>query len=262
MITLAAKSVTFGYSSKRLVLQQVDLELRAGELLMILGANGSGKTTLMRLLAGHLAPQSGRVLLNDQPLHRLGRRELARQVSYLPQAEARDIALTVREVVRLGRTPHRGWWKPWTIEDESAVDAALETTGMSSLADRYSNQLSGGEWQRMVLARALAQQASTLLLDEPLEGLDLKYQSDGLQQLQRLTRDCNCTIAMTLHDLNHAAQFADRIALLGERATIAIGTPETSADRREHSTGLRRRRRCDSSSHVRNATRCTEAGAR
>ncbi len=226
MITLAARSISFGYSSRALVLQNISLELQAGELMMILGANGSGKTTLLRLLAGHLVPQDGRVTLNEQPLARFARRELAQQLSYLPQAESRDIALTVREVVRLGRTPHRGWWKAWTAEDEQAVDEALFTTGLVSLAQRYSHQLSGGEWQRMVLARSLAQKAPTLLLDEPLDGLDLKYQIECMQQIQRLTRDRNTAVAMTLHDLNHAAQFADRIALLGERALITIGSPE------------------------------------
>ncbi len=112
------------------MLQQVSLELQPGELLMILGANGSGKTTLLRLLAGQLTAQTGRVMMDSRPLSEFTRRERAQRVSYLPQAESREIALTVRQVVRLGRTPHRGWWLPWTSEDEAAVDAALRTTGL------------------------------------------------------------------------------------------------------------------------------------
>lgn len=226
MTRLIAKNVAFGHQHDRRLFSEVSLDPMQGEVLVLLGANGAGKTTLLKILAGQLQPQSGNVTVDDQPISRYGRQALARRLAFMPQFEQRDCALSVREVVRLGRSPHRGWWLPLTSDDERYVDEAISAMDLSQLAERQVTQLSGGEWRRMILARVLAQRASILLLDEPTDGLDLKYQYECLALARGLVRKRQLAAVLTLHDLNQAAMFADRIALLGESRMLGIGTPE------------------------------------
>jgi iron complex transport system ATP-binding protein len=150
---------------------------------------------------------------------------MAQQVALMPQTERRDWPLTVAESVRLGRAPHRGWLLPYTVDDRRIVEAALERAGLCALRDRPITELSGGEWRRMVLARALAQQAQVLLLDEPTTGLDLKYQVEVLRLIRELAGAQNLIVILTLHDLNHASLYGDRLALLYERSLVALGPP-------------------------------------
>lgn len=226
MTQFIARGLSFGYQRHRLLFSEVSVQPKPGEILVLLGANGAGKTTLLKILAGHLRPQSGDVLVDDLPIGRYGRQTLARRLAFMPQFEHRDCALSVRDVVRLGRSPHRGWWLPLNSEDERFVDEALAAMNLSELAEREVTGLSGGEWRRMIFARALAQNASILLLDEPTDGLDLKYQYECLAVLRRLVRRRQLVAVLTLHDLNQAAMFADRIALLGESRLLVVGTPE------------------------------------
>ena len=225
MTSLKTQSLTFAFKNENEneIFRDVSLELVPGEILAILGGNGSGKTTLLRNLAGHLTPKSGCVFLDDRPLEQWSRREIAHRLTLMPQSELCETPLSVREMVRLGRTAQRGWFLPLTTEDEQAVDEALHATGMAELADRSITKLSGGQWRRAIFARSLAQDASILLLDEPTNGLDLKHQYDCLEQLQRLVKERQLIVILVLHDLNHAAMFADRIALLAEHKILAIG---------------------------------------
>jgi iron complex transport system ATP-binding protein len=221
---LEAKDLTCGYE-RREVLRSLSLSARAGEMLVLLGPNGAGKTTLLRALARTLRPIRGAVLLDEYDIWRRGAGEFARRVALMPQNERRDWPLTVEESVRLGRAPHRGWLLPYTAEDDRIVAAALEATGLVELRQRAITELSGGEWRRTIFARALAQEASALLLDEPTAGLDLKFQHEILSLAKRLATRRRLTVVLTLHDINHAALHGDRLAFIAEQTVVALGTP-------------------------------------
>ncbi|MGV3482925.1 MAG: ABC transporter ATP-binding protein [Planctomycetaceae bacterium] len=223
MNPLVARDLSFRYTNQT-ILDRLSIELRAGEVLVLLGANGAGKTTLLQTLCDQLRPDAGVVLVDQEDIRKFKRRLLAKRIALMPQQENRDSQLRVVDVVSLGRTPHVGWWMPLSEEDHAAVRRSLEITGLTELQERRMTELSGGEWRRMILARALAQHASILLLDEPTAGLDLKYQLDVLVRIRAMARQCGLTVALTLHDLNHASMFADRIALLSDGKLLAIGT--------------------------------------
>lgn len=225
MTSLQAHDLTFSYTNQ-LVLDRISLELRAGEVMVLLGANGAGKTTLLQALCRQLQPDAGTVLINQQDIANLARRALAREIALMPQHENRSSQLRVIDVVSLGRAPHCGWWLPMTAIDHEVVEQALNACGLRDLRTRLITELSGGEWRRMILARALAQQAHILLLDEPTAGLDLRYQIEVLTLVQRLAARRKMVVVLTMHDLHHAALFGDRLALLSDNALSAIGTPQ------------------------------------
>lgn len=224
MKSLQSQELSFSYANQ-LILDRISLELRAGEVTVLLGANGAGKTTLLRTLCRQLQPDTGTVLIDEEDIGNRAKRALARSIALMPQHEDRHSQLRVIDVVSLGRAPHCGWWLPMTASDHECVEQALIATGLRDFRDRPMTELSGGEWRRMILARALAQQASILLLDEPTAGLDLKYQIEVLSLVQRMAVERQMVIVMTLHDLHHAAMFGDRLALLSDNALLAIGTP-------------------------------------
>jgi len=204
-----------------LVLDGVTLTPRPGEVTGLLGPNGSGKSTLLRLLAGVLAPESGVVTLDGRPLPDVGRRAVARRVAVVEQQADTQVALTVVDVVRLGRIPHRRAWAPAAPGDEEAVRTALERTGLTDKADRPWHSLSGGERQRVHIARALAQEPRELLLDEPTNHLDIQHQL----ALMSLVSELRVTTVVALHDLNLAAMYCDRLAVLKQGRVVAAGTP-------------------------------------
>lgn len=224
MTNLAAQEISFSYG-ERPVLDRVSLQLRRGEVTVLLGGNGVGKTTLLHALAGQLSPDSGAAVLDELPLRSRAVRDISRLVALMPQHETREVTMAVQEVVSLGRCAHRGWWKPMTAADQDLVEDAIRITGLCELRERPVTGLSGGEWRRMILARSLAQDTSVLLLDEPTAGLDLKYQHDLLGRVRDFAKQRDLTVVMTLHDLNQAASYADRIALLAKGSLIALGAP-------------------------------------
>jgi iron complex transport system ATP-binding protein len=205
----------------RLVLDGVTIAPRPGETIGLLGPNGSGKSTLLRLLSGVLAPSAGVVTLDERPLARTGRRALARRIATVQQNAHTQTELTVREVVALGRIPHRRAWAPMSAVDLEAVRGALERAGLTDLADRSWHTLSGGERQRAQIARALAQEPEELLLDEPTNHLDIQYQIDLLELVAGLP----VTSVIALHDLNLAAMYCDRLLVLRQGRVVAEGTP-------------------------------------
>ncbi|MGW1229743.1 ABC transporter ATP-binding protein [Streptomyces sp. NPDC001478] len=205
----------------RLVVDGVSLAPPPGGTTGLIGPNGSGKSTLLRILAGVLAPEAGVVTLDGDPLARIGRRTAARRIAVVDQHAATDADLNVVDVVRLGRIPHRRAWSAPTPEDEAAVDAALERTGLAARRAQSWHTLSGGERQRVQIARALAQCPRELLLDEPTNHLDIQHQL----QLLSLVTALPLTAVIALHDLNMAAMFCDRIAVLNRGRVVAAGTP-------------------------------------
>ncbi len=223
---LESKALTGGYGSQSIV-ENINFALQKGEWLSILGANGSGKSTLLRLISRILSPQQGTVLLDGKSIHSQSAATIARTLALLPQQQTIPPGLTVWQLVSLGRAPHQPWWR-WELDaqDRDQVDLALESTGLTTYKDRPIEQLSGGERQRAFLALALAQAPQILLLDEPTTYLDLRYQLELLELLKQLNREQSITIITVLHDVNLAARFSDRLALLKKGHLNYLGTPE------------------------------------
>ncbi len=218
---LEARGLACGYPRRGDVLIGVDLAVESGTVLALLGPNGSGKTTLLRTLARLLRPRGGSVLFNGESLPGAHRR-----IAIAAHEDAGGSSLTVFEVVRLGRAAHRGWWKPMNLEDLAAIQRAIDRTDLRPLRDRPVAELSAGQWQRVLLARALAQEPAILLLDEPTAHLDLKYQVEFLELVEVLAHDEGLGVVLSLHDVNQASLWADRIALLAEGRLLAVGPPE------------------------------------
>ncbi|MBE7376536.1 ABC transporter ATP-binding protein [Pseudomonas lopnurensis] len=210
--------------AQRRILDGVDLALAPGEILALLGANGAGKTTLLRCLLGLLKPHGGTVSLDGTSLATLSRRALARRIAYVPQAHVAPFPYSVREVVGLGRLPHHGPFAAPGAADREAVETAIAQLGIGALAGRPYTELSGGERQLTLIARALAQGARILIMDEPVSGLDFGHQMRLLACLERLAAD-GYGILKTTHHPDHALACASRVALLQEGRIVADGTP-------------------------------------
>ena len=209
----------------RTVLAIDRLDLRQGEFTAVLGHNGSGKSTLFRVLVRELGPDSGEVHLGDRPLAHWRQRALAQRIAHLPQRLPEVPGLTVRELCALGRYPWRGSFGRWRPEDEAAVGRALAETAMQGFADRLADELSGGERQRAWIAMLLAQEAPTLLLDEPISALDPAHQIEVLSLLARLNAGAGRDVLAILHDVNLAARFATRIIALKGGRIVFDGPP-------------------------------------
>jgi iron complex transport system ATP-binding protein len=201
----------------------ISLDVAAEEWVMLIGPNGAGKTSVLRALCG-LLPFEGEARLGGRDVRALGRRELARRIAFVPQNPVTPAELTVAEYVLLGRTPHLGYLGVEGRGDRRAVTRALERLDLLPFAERSLGSLSGGELQRAVLARALAQEAHVLLLDEPTASLDLGRQQQALELVDSLRGD-GLTVLCTMHDLTLAGQYADRLVLLDRGAVVAEGEP-------------------------------------
>lgn len=222
---LEARQITVGYTN-RPVLTGVSLMIPQGQVTVIVGGNGSGKSTLLRTLARLLKPSSGTVLLDGGDIHRLPTREVATRLGILPQGAVAPEGLSVFELVALGRYPHQRWFRQWSEDDEAIVRRALVATRTEAFAERLLDELSGGQRQRAWLAMALAQDAHVLLLDEPTTYLDVVNQLEMLNLLGELNRSEGRTIVMVLHDVNHAARYADHLVALDRGYVAAVGTPD------------------------------------
>ena len=203
----------------------VSLAVSPGTLLAVVGPNGAGKTTLMRLLSGSLPPQQGGVTLDERPLSSFADRERALAIAVVPQSESSPFPVTVREMVGMGRYAHLSPWERYGTRDRALVDQAMARCAVAEFADRQLSGLSGGERQRARIARALAQEAPVLLLDEPTAGLDLRYRMELFHLLRQL-RSAGLAVLVITHDLNLAARFADRLLLLDRGRPLARGTPD------------------------------------
>ena len=224
MISLEMHNVDFSYFNG-LVLHGVDVTVVPGEMVGLLGANGSGKTTLLKLASGVLKPLRGEVSLDGSSLKRLSRKSVARRVAVVPQQFHMPFAFTTREVVMLGRIPFINAFTGETALDLQAVTAAMETAGVSQMAERRFDELSGGEQQKVILAMALAQQPRLLLLDEPTVHLDISHQIETLEKLRALNKERGITVIAAMHDLNLASLYFDRLILLKEGRVSADGIP-------------------------------------
>jgi iron complex transport system ATP-binding protein len=195
-------------------------------MIALIGPNGSGKSTLLRTAGGVLRAAAGRVLIDDVDLATLAPRQIARRIAVVPQEGPVPAGLMVREMVDLGRTPYARVLLGSTASDRHAVEWAMEVAEVSSFADRFVDELSGGERQRVILARALAQEPSLLLLDEPTANLDLHHQVAMLELVRGLSRERGLTVLAAVHDLQLAALYCDRVALMHEGRIVSQGSPE------------------------------------
>lgn len=207
-------------------LDGVSLVAATGRTTAVVGPNGSGKSTLVRALLRRVAVETGTIAVGDHLLHQFSARSFARQVAVVPQREEVQLAMAVREFVALGRHVHRGAFAPLSARDAAAVEDALQQAGMSHLASRRTTELSGGEWQRVRIARALAQQAPVLVLDEPTTFLDIAHEMAVFELLDELARGGR-TVLLVSHQLNLVARFADHIVLLSGGTVAASGAAES-----------------------------------
>lgn len=223
MTVLEARDLSFSYGRKP-VLEGIDLECRQGEVLGILGQNGSGKTTLLRLLAGYLKPDRGTVLCGGTDISGMSSNDLARIRAVVGQSAGESFDLPVTEFVMLGRTPYLSRFGRETTHDFRMVEQALELTDTGHLQDRLISRLSGGELQRVTIARALAQEPEILMLDEPTAHLDVRHQLEIMDLLGKLSR--TMTVITIVHDLNSAFRHCTRVALLHRTHLHSCGPPE------------------------------------
>jgi iron complex transport system ATP-binding protein len=221
---LEARGIEFAYG-QRSILNDINLEARFGEVIGLVGPNGSGKTTLLRIASGSLAPQKGAVYIQGKDLPSLRPRDKARLVAMVHQSPAVPPGFTALEVVLMGRNPHLGFLQWEGQKDIEVCRQVMELTETWEYADRPVVALSGGELQRVFIARALAQETPVLILDEPTSHLDISFQTNVLDMIETIRRKTRITVLVAMHDLTLAAQYCSRIVALHQGAIVASGDP-------------------------------------
>ena len=225
MAKLEVNNLTLAYG-KTTVIDDMSFGVDKGEMLGLIGPNGSGKSTLIKAISHVITPRSGRVLLDGKEISAIQRSELARLVSVVPQTPILPSSFSAFEIVLMGRNPHLGLLRYESENDLELTYRAMERTATLSFAERRIGELSGGEIQRIVIARALAQQTEVILLDEPTANLDINHQLEILDLIKSLCTRNHLTVIITVHDLNLAAQYCDRLVLIKTGQVHAQGTPE------------------------------------
>lgn len=222
---LVIKDLEFCYTS-RTILNKITMELRPSEMLGIIGPNGSGKSTLIQCIDGLLKPKTGSILLDGTDIKNMSRKEMAKKVGYVPQTTSRSFfPSTVLDTVLMGRRPHLGWRS--CNKDLRNVIEVLRLIGIEDLAMSDINELSGGQQQKVLIARALAQEPSVLLLDEPTSNLDIKHQLEVTEIIREKVIERNISAIMAVHDLNLASKYTDRIIMMKDGKIFDTGTPES-----------------------------------
>jgi iron complex transport system ATP-binding protein len=219
---LRIENLSFSYG-RRKILENVSLEAPKGKILCLLGPNGVGKSTLLKCLAGIIRPNSGRMILDGRDLKEVGIKDLSKLVGYVPQNIGPVFSTTVFEVILTSRLPYFNW-SPGRVDIEK-TEEVIKRLGMEKLAFRYTNEISGGEWQKVVLAMALVKEPSLLLLDEPTSNLDLKHQVDVMGIIRELVKNKSLIAIITTHDINLASKYADVVALMKNGSVYAVGEP-------------------------------------
>jgi len=234
-VAYSLEDVTFSYSrgkraESEAVLKGLSCLILSGRVLGILGPNGSGKSTLLKLLARVYLPQNGTIEILGESLSGLSQLNVAKRVALVPQETLQVFPFTIAEMVLMGRSPHHQGWGGWHWEDSqdwAVAQNAMEELDVAQLGDRLVTEVSGGERQRAVIARALVQEPQILLLDEPTAFLDLHHQLDIARIIKRLNRERGLTVILVSHDLNLASQYCDQVLLLNQGRLAAMGSPQT-----------------------------------
>lgn len=225
MIKIELQKVCLGYG-RHTVVRDITLQVRPGEMVGLIGPNGCGKSTIIRAISRVISPTSGEILLNGQKVSRISRRDLARWLGVVPQVPLLPSAFTAFEIVLMGRNPHLGLFQYEGPGELAIAWRAMERTATQALAERRINELSGGEIQRLVIARVLAQETKVILLDEPTANLDISHQVEILDLIKNLCLENNLTVVVALHDLNLASQYCDRLIMINNGRVHAEGIPE------------------------------------
>jgi len=225
MSGISVKNVSYAYAPPQLALNGVGFDIPAGRFCGIIGPNGSGKTTLLKCISGYIKPDAGSVTIDGRNVTAMPAREIARRMALVQQHAALEYDFTVGDIVLTGRNPHMKRWRGETKEDYAMAAKALEEAGIAHLKNRLVTELSGGEWQMMILARALTQQADIMLLDEPVTGLDIRHQVHIMGTVKRLAAQRGISVVCVLHDLNLANGYCDQIVLMKNGGLFAQGAP-------------------------------------
>lgn len=228
-MTITMEKVTLHYGDKNII-DNLDWTVPEGKITVLIGGNGCGKSTLLRSAARLLKPSTGHVRLDGRPLETISSKQTAKRLAILPQSPDAPEGLTVMQLVKQGRYAHQTWLKQWSVEDEKAVQQALEYTSLKEFADRPVDQLSGGQRQRAWIAMTLAQQTNIILLDEPTTYLDMSHQIEILDLLFELNEKEGRTIVMVLHDLNLACRYAHHLVAVKDKTIYTEGAPEHIMD--------------------------------
>jgi iron complex transport system ATP-binding protein len=221
---LSIRSISVNYGEVE-ILHDLSLTVEAGQVVSLIGPNGAGKTTLIRAISGVLPLQSGSVMVNEQDLVTISIAERARLLAVVPQARRLPPEYSVQQAVLMGRTPYLGWLGNPSKTDYEKTRWAIDRTQISDFTERRVDELSGGEQQLVLVARALAQDSPVILLDEPTAHLDLRHQATILDLVHNLARERGLAVLMSLHDLNLVSLYSDRIALLNDGQILAFGSP-------------------------------------
>ena len=221
MVKISIRDLTFSYKSNK-ILDDLNISVDGSEIVSLVGPNGSGKTTLIKCIDRILKPR-GSILLEGREVQEMKQQEIARQIGYVPQSSATPLATTVFDTVLMGRRPHIGWRV--SDFDLDKVSDTLERLNLQDLAMRDFGQLSGGQKQKVLIARALVQEPTVLLLDEPTSNLDMKHQLDVLETISSMVKEKGISAVMAIHDLNLAARFSDKLVMLKKGVVYASGTP-------------------------------------
>lgn len=219
------ENISFSYEVSP-VLKDLSLTIKKQDFIGLIGPNGSGKSTLLKTMGALLKPDSGNIQFKDRPLAEFDKKTFAQSVSWISQSHPMVFPFKVSEIVLMGRHPYLSPLSFETEEDYEIAQRAMEATKTSQFADRFFNEISGGEQQRVMIASALTQNPEMMLLDEPTSALDLKYQIQILNILKSLNSDQNMTLIMAMHDLNLTAKFCNRLILLNKGKIVCDGTPE------------------------------------
>lgn len=219
---LSIKDLAFSYGDLS-ILEDICMDLGKSEILGIVGPNGSGKSTLIRCIDRIIKPRKGRIFLDQRETKHMKQMEIAKRLGYVPQNAPRTFPVTVFDTVLMGRRPHLGWNSGET--DRAKVAAALKRLGIEELALRDFQEISGGEQQRVLIARALAQEADVLLLDEPTSNLDIRHQLEVMDIMRSLVAEKELSAIIAIHDLNLASRYTDRVVMMNKGCIIAAGDP-------------------------------------
>lgn len=225
MYALKVKDLKFGYEEK-IVLDKVSFKIEKGKFVSIIGPNGSGKSTLLKTLNNIYHPWEGKVYIDGNDINNFKKKELAKKIALVPQDTNIDYEFTVEEIVFMGRHPHKGRFQKEDKDDYEIIEEALEMTNTKHLRDRMITEISGGERQRVIIAKALAQNPSIILLDEPTSHLDINHQIETLNLLKKLNRHKGTTIILVIHDINLGVRYSDEIIMLNGNKILSIGSPE------------------------------------
>ena len=222
---LRTEHIHYQHEFTQFQLDNINLQIHEGEVVSLIGPNGSGKSTLLRVISRLLKPNNGTVFLDEQNIHAMKSKEVAKTLTMLPQMNSHQLDLTVRELVEFGRHPHSGRKTTLSKEDQEIVDWAIEVTGLIHLQNRVLPSMSGGERQRAWIAMTVAQHPKVLLLDEPTTYLDIAHQLEVMELVKELNLKYKMTVIMVLHDINQAAQNSDRLIVLKKGKIHYDGSP-------------------------------------